>query len=292
MKGIILAGGEGTRFYPITKAIIKQLLPVYDKPLLYYPLSVLMLLNIKDILIISTKEALPMIKKLLGDGRKLGINIQFACQRQPRGIADAFIIGKEFIKDDCVCLILGDNFFYGQELPSILRSIIQSNYDGATVFGYPVNNPCEYGVCEMDENGRPILIEEKPKKPKSKYAVPGLYFYNNDVVYIAEHITPSDRGEIEITSINNEYIRRGKLRLELLGRGVAWFDVGNPQALRMASEFVELIQNRQGFYISCIEEIAWRQQFINNKQLKLIGKELSKTDYGKYLLNLLNEDAI
>lgn len=292
MKGIILAGGKGTRLYPITKAVIKQLLPVYDKPLLYYPLSVLMLSNIKDILIISTKEALPMIKKLLGDGRKLGINIQYACQKQPRGIADAFIIGKEFIGDDCVCLILGDNFFYGQQLPSILRSIVESNYNGATVFGYHVNNPSEYGVCQMDENGRLVLIEEKPIKPKSKYVVPGLYFYNNDVVDIAEHITPSARGEIEITSVNNEYIRRGKLRLELLGRGITWFDVGSPQALRMASEFVESIQNRQGFYISCLEEIAWRQKFINNKQLKSIIKELSETDYGKYLLNLLNEESI
>ncbi len=288
MKGIILAGGKGTRLYPNTISVSKQLLPIYDKPLIYYPLSVLLLADIREVLIISTPQDIDGYKNLLGDGTKIGIHIEYAVQETPRGLADAFIIGESFIGSDSVCLVLGDNVFYGQYFSATLQQAKeQAESSGAAIFGYPVKNPTAFGVVEFDENNRVISIEEKPKKPKSNYAVPGLYFYNNDVVEIAKNVKPSDRGEIEITAINNEYLRRGQLRVALMGRGMAWLDTGTPKGMHKAGGFVKTVQEMQGFYISCIEEIAWRRGFIDSDQLRKIGEELSMTDYGKYLLSLV-----
>lgn len=290
MKGIILAGGSGTRLYPATKALVKQLLPVYDKPMIYYPLSTLMLADIRDILIISTARDLPDFQRLFGTGEKLGLNISYAAQDVPRGLADAFLIGEYFIGTEKVCLVLGDNLFYGQNLTENLQSAVRE-VDGAIVFGYPVNNPSAFGVCEFDENGKVIAIEEKPKIPKSNYAVPGLYFYNNDVIEIAKNIQPSKRGELEITAVNNEYIKRDRLKVKLFGRGMAWFDTGSPHALHEASGFIGMIQEKQGYYISCIEEIAWRRHFIDNEQFWALGKELKNSEYGKYILRLAGDET-
>lgn len=290
MKGIILAGGKGTRLYPSTIAVSKQLLPIYDKPLIYYPLSVLLLANIKEILIISTPDDTPNYEKLLGDGSKLGIHIEYKVQDTPRGLADAFILGADFIGDDSVCLVLGDNVFYGQFFSSNLQEARKNAESGlATVFGYPVKNPREFGVVEFDENKKVISIEEKPQEPKSDYAVPGLYFYDNEVVNIAKNVKPSARGEIEITSINNYYLEKGKLHVAIMGRGMAWLDTGSPKGMHKAGGFVKTIQEMQGFYISCIEEIAWRRGFITTEQLKKLGEELKMTDYGKYILSLAEE---
>ncbi len=290
MKGIILAGGRGTRLYPMTLTVSKQLLPIYDKPLIYYPLSVLLLARIRDILIISTPQDIDNYKNLLGDGSRIGVRFEYAVQDEPRGLADAFILGADFIGDDSVCLVLGDNVFYGQAFSSILsRAKTQAETVGAAIFGYPVRNPKQFGVVEFDEDNNVISIEEKPKKPKSGYAVPGLYFYNNDVVEIAKNVKPSERGEIEITSVNNEYLKRGKLKVTLMGRGMAWLDTGTPKGMHKAAGFVKTVQEMQGFYISCIEEIAWRRGFIDDKRLREIGEELSMTDYGQYLLSLLEE---
>jgi len=289
MKGIILAGGKGTRLYPMTKVISKQLLPIYDKPMIYYPLSSLMLAGIRDILIISTETDLPMYEQLLGDGKNLGISLKYKVQPEPKGLAQAFILGKEFIGDDSVCLILGDNIFYGQSFTTILQRGIKGCYEtGAAIFGYPVNDPTAFGVVEFDKNKNAISIEEKPKVPKSKYAVPGLYFYSNDVIEIAENIKPSARGELEITAVNNEYLRQGRLKVIEMGRGMAWLDTGTPDGLLKAAEFVHTVQNIQGFYISCPEEIAWRRGFITDEQLRGLGTQLQMTDYGQYLLSLLN----
>ena len=285
MKGIILAGGNGTRLYPMTKSISKQLLPIYDKPMIYYPLSMLLLASIKDILIISTPQAISSYKELLGDGKRIGVSFSYSIQEKPKGLADAFIIGEKFIGNDDVCLVLGDNIFYGQNMTSILRDAMSNNI-GATVFGYPVKDPTSFGVVEFDKDFNVVSIEEKPKVPKSNYAVPGLYIYNNDVVEIAKNVRPSDRGEIEITSVNNEYLRRNQLKVKLLARGFAWLDTGTPKGMLQAAEFVETVQERQGFYVSCIEEIAWRRGFITTEQLKAIGEELKMTDYGQYLLGL------
>lgn len=285
MKGIILAGGKGTRLYPMTKAISKQILPIYDKPLIYYPLSVLLLTGIQDILIISTPDDIGTFQKLLGDGSRIGVRFQYRIQETPRGLADAFIIGESFIGSDDVCLVLGDNVFYGQSLSDILH-IAMEELSGATVFGYPVKNPSAFGVVEFDENRRVISIEEKPKNPKSNYVIPGLYFYDNRVVDIAKKVAPSPRGEIEITAINNTYLAMGELKVELLGRGMSWLDTGTPSGMMKASQFVEAVQDRQGLYIACIEEIAWRKGFISTQQLYELGRELEKTEYGQYLLSL------
>jgi len=285
MKGIILAGGSGTRLYPMTQNVSKQLLPIYDKPLIYYPLSILMLAEINEILVISTEKDTPLYQNLLGDGSRLGISIEYAVQKEPNGLAQAFVIGEKFIGDDNVCLILGDNVFYGQNFPNMLLRAKEKN-SGATVFGYPVNDPTAFGVVEFNEQGKVISIEEKPEHPKSNYAVPGIYFYDNKVVKYAKEIEPSARGEYEISSINSLYLENGELDVVLLGRGMAWLDTGTPDGLLKAAEFVQTIQSMQGLYVSCIEEIAWRKGYITSEQLEKLGKELEKTDYGQYLLNL------
>ena len=290
MKGIILAGGKGTRLYPNTKVVSKQLLPIYDKPLIYYPLAVLLLAKIKDILIISTPEDTPSYRRLFGDGSHLGLNIQYKVQDIPRGLADAFILGEEFIANDSVCLVLGDNVFYGQAFSTLLvDSQEQMKSGGAVVFGYPVANPTEFGVVEFDANNRVLSIEENPAQPKSSYAVPGLYFYDNDVVRIAKEVKPSARGEIEITAVNNAYLKMGKLKVTLMGRGMAWLDTGSPAGMLKAAEFVQTVQDRQGFYISCIEEIAWRRGFISTEQMRKLGNDLKMTEYGQYLLKLAED---
>jgi glucose-1-phosphate thymidylyltransferase len=287
MKGIILAGGRGTRLYPSTIAVSKQLIPVYDKPLIYYPLSVLLLANIRDILVISTPDDTPNYRKLLGDGSHIGIDISYRVQETPRGLADAFILGEDFIGKDSVCLVLGDNVFYGQYFSELLRQAWDRvKNGGAVIFGFPVGNPREFGIVEFAPDFKVLSIEEKPEKPKSNYAVPGLYFYDNDVIGIAKNISPSVRGEIEITSVNNVYLGRKQLSVTLMGRGMAWLDTGSPNRLLDAAEFVRTIQEMQGFYISCIEEIAWRRGFITKEQMRRLGEDLSMTDYGKYLIAL------
>jgi len=289
LKGIILSGGSGTRLYPVTKSISKQLLPVYDKPMIYYPLSILMLAGIRQILIISNPEYVPLYQKLLGDGSHLGINLSYKFQERPHGIADAFLVGEEFIGKDTVSLILGDNILFSQGLTSVLQKCTKLE-EGAIIFAYPVRNPSDFGVVEFDENRRVISIEEKPKNPRSNFAVPGLYFYDNQVVEIAKHLKPSARGELEITDVNKEYLRMGKLKVEVFGRGFAWLDTGTPESLLEASNFVATIQKRQGFYIACVEEIAYRMGYISTEQLRELGVKMNNTEYGKYLLELVGEE--
>ena len=284
MKGIILAGGSGTRLYPITKSISKQALPIYDKPMIYYPLSVLMLAGITDILIISTPRDITVFQELLQDGKQLGVNIQYKVQDHPNGLAEAFIIGEAFIGDDKVALVLGDNIFHGYGFTERLQNAVER--EEATIFGYHVSDPCSFGVVEFDEEFNVLSIEEKPKQPKSNYAVPGLYFYDNDVIEIAKNIKPSPRGELEITDINNEYLRRGKLKVELFGRGMAWLDTGTHRGLLDAANYVDAIQTRQGLYVSCIEEIAYRKGYISKEELLTLAQPLLKTDYGQYLLKI------
>ncbi len=284
MKGIILAGGSGTRLYPLTEAISKQIMPVYDKPMIYYPLSTLMLAGIREVLVISTPRDLPVFQELLKDGHQLGMTFSYAVQEKPNGLAEAFLIGADFIGR---ALVLGDNIFYGQSFSKVLKGVA-AREKGATIFGYYVRDPREYGVVEFDENGKALSIEEKPEKPKSNYAVPGLYFYDNDVVEIARAVTPSARGELEITSVNNAYLERGTLHVETLGRGFAWLDTGNHDALLDAADFVAAFQKRQGLYISCIEEIAYKRGFIGREQLLALAEPLMKTNYGKYLVEVAN----
>ncbi|MFL0247312.1 glucose-1-phosphate thymidylyltransferase RfbA [Candidatus Clostridium stratigraminis] len=286
MKGIILAGGSGTRLYPITKSVSKQILPIYDKPMIYYPLSVLMLAKIKEILIISTPRDVTVFQDLLGDGSHLGLNIDYKVQNEPKGLAESFLIGEKFIGKDNVCLVLGDNIFYGFGFSERLQNAAARN-EGATIFGYHVSNPSEFGVVEFDEAFNALSIEEKPLEPKSSYAVPGLYFYDNEVIEISKKLKPSARGELEITEINNEYLKRGNLKVELFGRGMAWLDTGTYSGLLNAANFVEAIQTRQGLYVACIEEIAYREGFINCEQLKKLAEPLMKTDYGRYLMKLV-----
>ena len=287
MKGIILAGGKGTRLYPLTMAISKQLLPVYDKPMIYYPLSMLMLAGIRDILVITTPEDSEQYKRLLGDGSRLGMNFQYAVQAVPRGLADAFLVGKEFIGDDTVCLILGDNIFFGHGLPQVLRSAAEQE-SGAVVFAYPVKDPERYGVVEFDESGKAISLEEKPLKPRSNYAVPGIYFYDKRVVRYAEELEPSPRGEIEITDINKRYLSDGELSVKVLGRGVAWLDAGTHESLLQASMFVQAVEDRQGMMISCVEEIAYHMGYIDEQTLRKDAEELASNGYGQYLLRFMD----
>ena len=286
MKGIILAGGSGTRLYPLTKAISKQIIPIYDKPMIYYPLSVLMLANIREILIISTPRDLPVFEELLGDGSQLGLKLEYKVQEHPNGLAEAFIIGEEFIGNDNVCLILGDNIFYGSGLSGLLEEASKLK-EGAVVFGYPVKDPRAYGVVEFDKNGKAISLEEKPKNPKSNYAIPGLYFYDNTVIEKAKIIKPSSRNELEITAINEEYLKKGKLNVKSLGRGTVWLDTGTHEALLQAANYMEAIQKRQGFYIACIEEIAYQKRWITPEKLDESAKSMMKTAYGQYLADLL-----
>ena len=291
MKGIVLAGGSGTRLYPITKAVSKQLLSIYDKPMIYYPLSVLMLAGIRDILIISTPHDLPRYEELLGDGSDLGLSFTYAVQEEPKGLADAFIVGEDFIGNDNVALVLGDNIFHGHRFSEILERAAKLD-EGAIIFGYYVRDPKPFGVVEFDDDGNVISVEEKPDNPKSNYVVPGLYFYDNKVIEIAKNVKPSDRGEIEITSVNEAYLKNGELKVELLGRGMAWLDTGTHIGLLEASNYVEAIQKRQGFYIACLEEIAFRNGWIDSKIVLKLAKTLEKTDYGQYLTDLVNNDDI
>ena len=289
MKGIVLAGGSGTRLYPITKSVSKQALPIYDKPMIYYPLSVLMLAGIKEILIISTPRDITLFQELLGDGCHLGLSIEYKVQEQPNGLAEAFIIGEEFIGNDKVALVLGDNIFHGYGFTERLQKAVER--EESTIFGYHVSDPTAFGVVEFDQDFNVLSIEEKPAEPKSNYAVPGLYFYDNDVVEIAKNIQPSPRGELEITDINNEYLRRGKLKVELFGRGMAWLDTGTHRGLLEASNYVEAVQTRQGLFVSCLEEIAYRQGYISKEQLLELAKPLLKTEYGQYLVKIADEVA-
>ena len=287
MKGIVLAGGAGTRLYPSTRACSKQMLTVYDKPMIYYPVSTLMLAGIRDILIISTPRDIGFFKDLFGDGKHIGLNFSYAVQNEPRGLAEAFILGADFIGNDNVCLVLGDNIFYGNKFSDSLKRAT-SRKDGATIFGYHVSNPSDFGVVDFNDDGVVVGIEEKPKNPKSSYAVPGLYFYDNNVVDIAKNVLPSARGELEITSVNNAYLSEGKLKVELLGRGMAWLDTGTHKAMLEAANFIETVQTRQGLFVACLEEIAYANGFITKEQLLQMGKSMSKNDYGKYLIEIAN----